>query len=229
MTATATTVLDPSITHLELDPTSRLRAVTTTVLAVAAPVLFTVSNVWLPSLTGSTARVVAHVPAVANRLLASHLLYALASLLMIALAVALWRIDVRRGSVLRLVGGVLLIVGGVSNALGEVTDGYLAWGMHRGAVEAAAQVRTLDILDKSSAGLPISFLAIPLLVFGLLLLLAGVLRARVVPAWLPILTVVAALVSGAGGVGPGALLGLGWSAGCAAIVVLVARSEKARP
>ncbi|MBO1755692.1 hypothetical protein [Allobranchiibius sp. CTAmp26] len=140
------TVLDPTVPRLDSDPTRALRAATTTVLAVAAPVLFTLSNVALPDLGGSTANVVAHIPAVADRLLAVHLVYALASLLLVLLAVALWRIDTRRGAVLRYVGGALLIVGGISNALGEVVDGYLAWGMHHATVDSAAQVRVLDFL-----------------------------------------------------------------------------------
>lgn len=46
----------------------------------------------------------------------THLLYALASLLLVPLVIALWRIDVRRGGVLRFIGGVLLMIGAVGNA-----------------------------------------------------------------------------------------------------------------
>jgi hypothetical protein len=223
-TFTETTVLDPSAPRVEPDPTRAFRSAATTALAVAAPVLFTLSNVALPKLTGSTANVVAHIPAVATRLLAVHLVYAVASLLIVFLAVALWRIDARRGAVVRLIGGGLLIVGAVSNALGEVVDGYLAWGLHHVGVASADQVRLFDLLDNSSAALPISFIAIPVLSLGLLVLMAGVAMARVVPLWLPVLTVVGGIAAGFVGVGPASLVGLVWSFAAAAVVLLVART-----
>src|SRR3984957_13547281 len=162
-----TTVLEPGPRRPDGDPTRGWRFGVLTGVAVAAPLLFTLSNVFLPVLHGSNASVVAQIPAVANRLLAVKLLYALASLLLIALAVAIWRIDTRRGAVLRFTGGVLLIIGAVSNALGEVVDGYFAWGMHQAAIPAAGQVRMFDLLDNSSAALPVSFLAIPVMSLGL--------------------------------------------------------------
>lgn len=224
MTAsTHTTELDPLTPRVESDPTRLLRRRFLTALAVVAPVLFTLSNVIMPKVSGSTAKdLVARIPAVADRLLGASVLYAVASLLLIALPVAIWRIDVRRGSALRLAGGVLVIVGAASNAFGEVVQGYLAWGMHNSDVTRASQVRVFDLLDKSSAALPISFIAIPVLSLGLLLMMIGVLRAGVVPIWMPVLTIVAALASGFVGVGIPALVGLVWALAAGAIVVTVA-------
>lgn len=227
--ATDPTLLDPGIRRPEADPTVGWRRSATTAAAVAAPVLFTVSNVALPKLTGSDADVVAHIPPVADQLLASHLLYALASLLFIPMTIALWRIRVRRGSVLRYTGGLLLVVGATSNALGEVVDGYLGWGLHRATVDRAGQVRLFHLLDNSAAALPISFIAIPLLFLGLLVMMVGVIRARVVPTWLPTLAVVGSAGSAVVGVGAPALAGLVWSFAVAALVVLVARMSPDLP
>src|ERR1700760_783721 len=124
-----TTVLEPAALQADDDPTRTWRSGLTPALAVAAPLLFTLSNVVMPALGRSNASVVAHIPAVAGRLLATKLIYALASLLLVFLAVALWRVTARAGAVLRFAGGVLLIVGGVSNALGEVVYGYDGWGL----------------------------------------------------------------------------------------------------
>jgi hypothetical protein len=219
-----TAVLEPDASRLDGDPTRRWRFAVTTGVAAAAPLLFTLSNVFLPVLRGSNASVVAHIPAVANRLLAVKLVYALASLLLIALAVAIWRTDTRRGAVLRFTGGVLLIIGAVSNALGEVVDGYFAWGMHHADIPAAGQVRLFDLLDNSSAALPVSFLALPVMSLGLLIAMAGLLKARVLPWWLPVLVIVGGLASGFVGSGVLALIGLTWSLGAAGIVVILART-----
>ncbi|HEY0936686.1 MAG TPA: hypothetical protein VGD91_23500 [Trebonia sp.] len=223
-----TAVLDPAAPRPDADPARRWRFGAVTGIAAAAPLLFTLSNVFLPVLHGSNASVVAQIPAVAGRLLAVKLVYALASLLLIALAVAVWRADTRRGAVLRLAGGVLLIIGAVSNALGEVVDGYLAWGMHQAAVPAAGQVRLFDLLDNSSAALPVSFLAIPVLSLGLLVAMTGLLMARVLPWWLPAAVIAGGVAAGFTGSGAAALVGLVWSLGAAAIVVLLARRFPAR-
>jgi hypothetical protein len=222
-----TTVLEPG-TRPDEDPTRGWRFSVLTGVAAAAPLLFTLSNVFLPVLHGSNASVVAQLPAVASRLLAVKLGYALASLLLIALAVAIWRTDTRRGAVLRFAGGVLLIIGAVSNALGEVVDGYVAWGMHQAAIPAAGQVRMFDLLDNSSAALPVSFLAIPVMSLGLLIMMAGLLKARVLPWWLPVLVIAGGLASGFAGSGAVALIGLTWSLGAAGIVVMLARTFPAR-
>ena len=123
--------------------------------------------------------------------------------------------------------GVLLVIGAVSNALGEVVDGYDAWGLHAAAVAPAAQVRLFDLLDNSAAALPVSFLAVPVMAIGLVVAMAGVLRARVAPWWLPALVIAGGLVAGFAGSGPLALIGLVWSLGTAAVVLLVARGQRA--
>jgi len=220
----STAVLEPADLQLDHDPTRAWRSGLTTVLAAAAPVLFTLSNVVMPVLHGSNASVVAHIPAVADRLLATKLGYALSSLLLVFLAVALWRAGNRRGAVLRFGGGLLLIIGAVSNALGEVVYGYAGWTMHQAAIAPAGQVRVLNLLDNSAAALPLSFLAIPVMSIGLVLAMAGVLRAGTVRWWLPVLAIVGGIAAGFAGDGIPALIGLVWSVAVAVLVVQIARA-----
>jgi hypothetical protein len=229
MTSTVSTVLEPDDLRLDDDPTRAWRSGLTTVLAAAAPVLFTLSNVIMPVLHGSNTAVVAHIPAVADRLLATKLGYALASLLLVFVAVALWRLGGRRGALLRFGGGLLLIVGAVSNALGEVVYGYAGWAMHQAGVVPVAQVRVFDLLDNSAAALPLSFLAIPVLSLGLVLIMVGVLRAGVVPWWLPVLIIVGGLAAGFAPEGIPSLAGLVWSVAAAVLVVRIARTGTDRP
>ena len=229
MTSTVSTVLEPDDLRLDHDPARAWRFGLTTVLAAAAPVLFTLSNVIMPVLRGSNASVVAHIAPVADRLLATKLGYALASLLLVFVAVAFWRIGGRRGAVLRFGGGLLLIVGAVSNALGELVYGYSAWGLHQAGVVPAAQVRVFDLLDNSAAALPISFLAIPVMSVGLVLIMVGVLRAGIVPWWTPALVIAGGLAAGFAGAGLTALVGLVWSVATAVLVVRIARIAPDRP
>lgn len=136
-----TTELDPLTPPAETDPTRLLRGQLLSGLAVVAPVLFTLSNVVMPKVSGSTAKhLVERIPAVADQLLGASVLYAVASLLLIALPLAVWRIDTRRGSALRLAVGVLVVIGAASNAFGGVVQGYLAWGMHNSDVARASQL-----------------------------------------------------------------------------------------
>ena len=222
--AVSAAVLEPDELRQDLDPTRAWRFGLTTVLAAAAPVLFTLSNVVMPVLHGSNASVVAHIPPVAGRLLATKLSYALSSLLLVFLAVAIWRVSERRGAILRFGGGVLLIVGAVSNALGEVVYGYSAWAMHHAGIAQAGQVRVFSLLDNSAAALPVSFLAIPVMSIGLVLAMVGVLRAGTVPWWLPALVIVGGIASGFAGDGMLSLVGLIWSVAVAVIVVQIART-----
>jgi hypothetical protein len=223
------TVLDPGDRIVAADPTARPRDALTAAMAVLGPVLFVLSNVVYPSLGRSNAAVVAHVAPIAGRVLATHLLYAVASLLLVPFAVVLCRITARRGSVLRFAGAVLIVLGAISNALGEAVLAYSAWGMARASVPGAAQVRFFDLLDRSNAALPIGFVAIPVLSLGLLLAMAGVALSRAVPVWLPVAAVVGALVSGVVGTGLPSAVGFVWAAAAVAIVVLIGRRRGARP
>lgn len=218
-------VLDPDDVRAELDPTRGVREWLVVGAAASAPVLFTLSNVLLPDLSGSTAHVVAHLPAVAGRLIAVKLLYAVASLLFLPLVSVLLRPNVRRGSWLRLSGGVLVVVGVASNAFGEIADGYTAWGAVRAHVDAASQVRLLDQLGNGAVTLPISFLAIPVFSVGVLVLMVGLLRSRSVPPWMPWLVIVGAVLAVPAGVGVTALLGIVYSAGLVALVLYLARQR----
>jgi hypothetical protein len=203
------------------DPTRRLRRRATVWAAVAAPALFIAGSSLSPKLPSKVAEVVPKLPPIADRLLAAHLLVSLASLLFLPFTVALWRIPARRGAALRFAGGLLLMIGMVSNALGETTDAYAAWDGVRSSVDPATQVRLLEKLDSSAAGLPISFLAIPVALLGLVLLTVGVLRSRLVPIWAPIVLLVGLALSGVVSAGPvGAILGLGFVVGAVATVLL---------
>lgn len=216
-------------TEADDDPTRFLRRRAMVWAAVAAPALFIAGSALTPSLPSKTEQVVPKLPPVADRLLAAHLVVTVASLLFLPFAMALWRVPARRGAVLRLTGGLLLVVGMISNALGETTDAYTAWAGVRVGLDPAAQIRLLDKLDSSAAGLPISFLAVPVSILGLILLAVGVLRARVVPLWAPVLLLVGLALSGVVPDGPlGGILGLGFVAGGAATVLLVDRASRRR-
>ena len=76
----------------DVDPTRDVRRRLTLAAAVVAPVGFVLSNVLLPHLPTKTAQVVPKLPAVIDRLLTAHLLYALASLLFVPFVVAVWRL-----------------------------------------------------------------------------------------------------------------------------------------
>lgn len=204
----------------DVDPTRHVRRRLALGGAVVAPIGFVLSNVLLPHLPTKTAQVVPKLPPVIDRLLTAHLLYALASLLFVPFVLVVWRNPARRGAALRLTGGLLLLVGMVSNALGEVTSGYLAWSAVTTNVDQAAQIRMLDRLDNSAAALPISFLAIPVAILGMLLLAIGVLRSRALPAWAPWTLIAGLVLSAAPSSGVLGLLGLVFAVGAAATAIL---------
>jgi hypothetical protein len=203
------------------DPSANLRQALTTGLALAAPVLLVASNALLPDLPRDTPEMIAAFPDIADRYLTAALMYSLASLLYVPFVLALWRTGTARGAWLRFGGGAVLMVGMLSNALSLSTWGYLLWGSARTGLDPAAQERLLTLLDGSAAALPISFLAIPLAVLGMLTLAAGVLRARAVPAWAPWLWIVGTTLTAGVGAGPLALLGLVGAAGSAVCIWLL--------
>ncbi|PPK94637.1 hypothetical protein CLV92_107140 [Kineococcus xinjiangensis] len=198
------------------------------VLAAAAVPLVVLSNALLPPLPEEPALALAALPPLADRWLAVTLLYAVASLLYLPFVVVLWGLRARRGSLLRLVGGCLVVVATVSNALSLSTWGYLLWGTSAAGLERGAVLRVLAVMDGSAMTLPISWLAIPVAVLGLLLLTAGVARSRAVPAWAPWTFVIGTVVSAAVGAGPMALLGVVGAAGAVGMVRAAARQDPGR-
>ncbi|GIG30193.1 hypothetical protein [Cellulomonas marina] len=218
----------PQVLHLDraqddADPVVGLRRRLTTALALAAPPLLVLGNALMPALPRDPAQAVAAVPAVADRYLAAALMYALASLLHVPFVLALWRVGTRRGAWLRFGGGAVLVLAMVLNALSLVLWGYLLWGSARAGLPDELQVRLGAALDGSAATLPVSFLAVPLAVLGMLALAAGLLRSRVVPHWAVGLWVVGVLASASVGAGPLALVGLVGAAGGAVLVLSTRR------
>ena len=105
--------------------------------------------------------------------------------------------------------------------------GGTEWKDRRLDVKAEAD-RLFDLLDNSSAALPDSFLAIPVMSLGLLIAMIGLLKARVLPWWLPAAVIVGGVASGFVGSGAVALIGLIWSLAAVGIVVILARTFPAR-
>ena len=225
---TAPAVLDPAEVATRPYPSAAVGRALVLGLAVAGPVLLLIGGVVAPDLSGSNATVLAHVPPVADRLLTAHLLNTAGSLAYVATIVTTLRIPVRQGAALRLIGGAIAILGLLSNALGETLDGYAAWAGARAHVPVAAQARLFDVLDASPAALPVSWLAIPVLALGGVVLWVGVLRAhRTVPIWAPIIAILGTLVvASIGGSGPIQLLGAIGTVGSVATALYAARSAR---
>lgn len=210
------------------DPTVLVRRRAAVVLGAVASPLLVAANAWLPSLGESAKEAVTTLQAdlgTADRFLAAQLVYALASLLFIPFVVVLWRNTAARGRVLRLVGGALLIVAMLSNALSLTLMGYLLWLGARGGADLDSLVRMLTFSESSSATLPVSFIAIPAAVLGLLVLAAGVLQSRSLPRFAPWLMIVGTVVFAAAGPGVMALLlGVPFAVGATTVVVLSDRA-----
>lgn len=222
-----TLTLPPATT----DRATAVRSRMTLALAVAAGPLLVVANALIPELGRDAAGAVATLgadPAVAQRFLWSQLLYATASLFFLPLTLLVWRTQVRRGSVLRLTGGLLVVVGMVSNALSLTVWAYLLRMGTGSGVEDGALVDMLAFGEGGLEQLPISYLAIPVAVLGIVLLGIGLLRAAVVPAWAPVLLVVGGVAAGAGGAGVRALFAVPLAVGCVGVALALTRPRQRR-
>jgi hypothetical protein len=218
-------VLDPMTAFPDGDPSRRFRVWATVILGTLGSALLAVSSIVKPDIHGSDADVVPKLTAAADQVLAGQLVAAFGSLLLVLFVVGTWRLDTRKGSILRLVGGTIATLGLVSNALGEIADGYAAWGSAQGHVSTATEIRMLDSLDSLPAGLPIAWFAVPVAVTGVLILAIGVLRASaVVPVWAPVVVILGAVLSAVFTSGPLSLLGLVTAVGVGATLVYIARA-----
>lgn len=228
MTETTPLLLEPTEVAARPDPTTVVRRGLKIGLAVAGPVLLIGGGVVAPDLSGSNAQVMAHVPAVAGQLLTAHLLNTAGSFAYIATILLTWNIPATRGAVLRLVGGAVAIVALLSNAMGETLDGYAAWAGARAGVPSGQLARLFDALDGSPAALPVSWLAIPLLGVGGVVLWIGVIRAhRIIPMWAPVVAIVGTLIGVAiGGAGAVQLIGVVGAAGSVATALYAARASR---
>ena len=210
------------------DPTARVRRRTAVVLGAVAGPLLVAANAWIPSLGESAREAVTTLEAdssTADRFLVAQLAYALASLLFIPLVLVVWRDTAARGRVLRLIGGTLIVIAMVANALSLTLWGYLMWLGARGGADEDSLVRMMTFSDSSAATLPVSFIAIPIAVLGLLVLGAGVLRSGSLPRWAPWLLIVGTVIFAAAQPGvAGLLLGVPFAVGATMVVVLSNRA-----
>jgi hypothetical protein len=228
MTETTPLLLEPTDVAPRPDPTIAVRRALTIGLAVAGPVLLLVGGVAGPDLSGSNVEVMAQLPAVSGQLLTAHLLNTAGSFAYIATILLTWSIPVPKGAVLRLIGGAVAVVALLGNAMGETLDGYAAWAGERAGLPSGQLARLFDVLDASPAALPVSWLAIPLLGVGGVVLWIGVIRAyRVVPMWAPMVAVAGTLAGLAiGGAGAVQLIGIVGAAGAVATALYAARTSR---
>lgn len=178
----------------------------------AAPLIFTIGQSLLPVLPDDLDSAFPGMIEHRDALFASQLLTAAGAFLFVPAVVAIWSLVPRaaRGAGLLLVGGIVLAVGTWSNGLSEAVLGYVGRAATSSAVppDAGASVlRALDLDVLGLAGLPISFLPIPIFALGLLLTAVALIVSRSVPIWQPIAIIVGTLASFAfAGMGPIALL-----------------------
>lgn len=207
----------------------RLRQVWILFAIFMAPVLFGVGQALLPVLpddfTGAFAGMVEH----RDALLASRLLTAAGAFLFVPAIVGIWSLVPRRarGWWLCLAGGVVFAVGTWCNGLSEAVLGYATHAATAVDPEAGSSV-VLALDELGLIALPISYFVVIIFGVGVLMLAVGLLVARTIPIWQPLLLIVGALLSFSfAGMGMVALLtGLPMIASFWGIGVLVARQMK---
>jgi hypothetical protein len=173
-------------------------------LLLAGPVLLFTGYALHPDLPEEAAAALPEVADARGTTLAAKLLVAVGSLVMIPLIVQVRRqMAARRGRSVATAGAALVTIGMASNALSQATYGYLLWWVTDPDVSRAAGVQVADVATtETAATLPVSFLAVPVFAVGLLLVAAGLWRARSVPSW-------ASVVLGVGTIAAAALP-VGW-------------------
>lgn len=174
----------------------RLRQNWILVAMFLAPVLFTAGQAMLPVLpdefTGAFEGMIEH----RDALLASRLLTAAGAFLFVPAVVGIWSLVPRRarGSWLSLAGGIVFAVGTWCNGLSEAVLGYATHAATAVDPEAGGSV-VLAMGDLGLIALPISYFVVIVFGVGVLVLAAGLLVARTVPIWQPLLLLVGALLS----------------------------------
>jgi hypothetical protein len=148
-----------------------------------------------------------------------------AAVLLVPAVLALMRILRGRGAIFGLLGGSLAIVGAIGLAAHNASflniEGLADYGDRAAAIGVYEGVETPSLL------VLIFFVFLIPFYLGLLLLAAGLLRARTVPWWMP-LAIIAAVVLGAAPIPLLAYLGLGLLVvGLGAIGVWVLRTSNA--
>lgn len=202
-----------------------------TILAIfAAPVLFMAGQALLPVLPDDFAGAFAGMVERRNALLGSRLLTAAGAFLFVPAIVGILSLVPRRSRASSLVlgAGVVAIVGTWCNGLSEAVLGYATHAATSVDPEAGGSVvLALDALGP--VALPISYFVVIVFGLGMLGLAVGLLVARAVPVWQPILLVVGALLSfSLAGMGVVSILThLPLVAAFWAMGLLVARKQKA--
>ena len=164
----------------------------------AAPVFFTVGQTILPSLPDNFAGAYEGMVEHRDALLASRLLTAVGAFLFIPAIVGIWSLVPRtaRASWLCLVGGIVFAVGTWCNGLSEAVLGYATHAATSPDVELESGKSVVFALDSLGAvALPISYFVVIVFGVGVLLLAIGLLIARTIALWMPLLMILGALLS----------------------------------
>jgi hypothetical protein len=188
---------------------------------VAAPALIVAGNGLHPVVDGQSASALLDVVAAGPaRWLIAKLTYAAGSLLLIVALASVVRL--RPGGVV-LVGSVLAGIGTGCNALSQALFGYTAYAAVRVPVDRSAAAALLDGFDGlGPAALPVSFVSVPVMVLGLLVVGVGLLVTRAVPRVTAVVLLVGVVAGALVQAGPLSLLA---GAPLVAAFVLLARSR----
>ncbi len=173
--------------------------------ALAAPVLFLIGQALLPSLPDTLPAAFDGMLTHRDQLIASRLFTTAGAFLFVpAAAVILHLVPAgTRGSRVLTVGSVLFGIGTFFNGLSQAVAGYATQAATSPEVTQEAGLAVMGQLGAGAVGLPIAFWSIPLFALGLLTMGVGLIRARAVPLWQPILLIVGTLLAAAlAGMGP---------------------------
>ncbi len=184
-------------TRTVLEPVGfRLRQLWILFAIFAAPVLFMAGQAVLPVLPDDFAGAFEGMVEHRDALLASRLLTAAGAFLFVPAIVGIWSLVPRRARAwwLVLAGGVVAIVGSWCNGLSEAVLGYATHAATSVDPEAGGSV-VLALDELGPVALPISYFVVIVFGVGMLLLAVGLLVARTIPIWQPLLLIAGALLS----------------------------------
>lgn len=207
----------------------RLRQLWIIFALFTAPVFFAAGQALLPALADDFAGAWAGMIEHRDALLASRLLTAAGAFLFVPAIVGIWSLvpSRARGWWLCLAAGVVAAVGSWCNGLSEAVLGYATHAATSVDPEAGGAV-VLALDELGLIGLPISYFVVIVFGVGMLVLAVGLVIARTIPIWQPLLLIVGALLSfsfaGMGGIS--LLTGLPMIAAFWGMGVLVARRMK---
>lgn len=161
-----------------------------------APVFFIAGQAVLPMLPDDFAGAFDGMVEHRDALLASRLLTAAGAFLFVPALIGIWSLvpNRARGWLLCLVGGVIFAVGTWCNGLSEAVLGYAVHAATSVDPDAGRPV-VLALDELGPIALPISYFVVIVFGVGLLLLAVGLLVARTIPIWQPLLLILGALLS----------------------------------